>query len=69
MASTHEHHHGHQGHGVAHAVKDPVCGMTVDVASAVYRSTFQDTTYYFCSAGCLTRFEEDPARFAAAVPG
>ena len=43
--------------------------MTVDVASAVYRSTFEDTTYYFCSAGCLTRFEENPARFAAAVPG
>jgi xanthine dehydrogenase accessory factor len=52
-----------------HEAIDPVCGMTVDVASAVYRSTFQDTTYYFCSAGCLTRFEEDPARFAAAVPG
>ena len=43
--------------------------MTVDVASAVYRSTFEDTTYYFCSASCLTRFEEDPARFAAAVRG
>jgi len=52
-----------------HEAIDPVCGMTVDVASVVYRSTFEDTTYYFCSAGCLTRFEEDPARFAAAVPG
>jgi xanthine dehydrogenase accessory factor len=52
-----------------HEAIDPVCGMTVDVASAVYRSTFEDTTYYFCSAGCLARFEEDPARFVAAVPG
>ena len=52
-----------------HEEIDPVCGMTVDIASAVYRATFEDTTYYFCSAGCLTRFEEDPARFAAAVPG
>ena len=52
-----------------HEAIDPVCGTTVDVASAVYRSTFEDTTYYFCSAGCLTRFEEDPARFAATVPG
>ena len=52
-----------------HEAIDPVCGMTVDVASAMYRSTFEDTTYYFCSAGCLTRFEEDPARFAAAVRG
>jgi xanthine dehydrogenase accessory factor len=52
-----------------HEAIDPVCGMTVDVASAVYRSTFEDTTYYFCSAGCLSRFEDDPARFVAAVPG
>ena len=52
-----------------HEAIDPVCGMTVDVASAVYRSTFEDTTYYFCSAGCLAKFEEDPARFAAAVRG
>ena len=54
---------------LTHEAIDPVCGMTVDVASAVYRSTFGDTTYYFCSAGCLSRFEEDPARFVAAVPG
>jgi xanthine dehydrogenase accessory factor len=52
-----------------HEAIDPVCGMTVDVASAVYRSTFEDTTYYFCSAGCMSRFEGDPARFVAAVPG
>ncbi|HET8525367.1 MAG TPA: XdhC family protein, partial [Actinomycetota bacterium] len=52
-----------------HEAIDPVCGMTVDVASAVYRSTFGDATYYFCSAGCLSRFEDDPARFVAAVPG
>jgi xanthine dehydrogenase accessory factor len=52
-----------------HEAIDPVCGMTVDVATAVYRSTFEDTTYYFCSAGCLSRFEEDPARFVASVPG
>ncbi len=43
--------------------------MTVDVASAVHRSTFEDTTYYFCSAGCLARFEEDPARFVGVGAG
>ncbi len=52
-----------------HEAIDPVCGMTVDVASAVYRSSFEDTTYYFCSAGCLARFERDPARFVASVSG
>jgi Cu+-exporting ATPase len=40
--------------------------MTVDVASARYRSIHEGTTYYFCSAGCLQRFEEDPAVFVTA---
>jgi xanthine dehydrogenase accessory factor len=53
----------------AHEALDPVCGMTVDVGSAAYRSTFEDTTYYFCSAGCLARFDEDPARVVASVRG
>jgi YHS domain-containing protein len=35
----------------------------------VYRSTYEDATYYFCSAGCLQRFREDPARFVASVRG
>ena len=49
-----------------HEELDPVCGMTVDVASARYRSVHEGTTYYFCSAGCLERFEQEPARFVTA---
>jgi xanthine dehydrogenase accessory factor len=49
-----------------HEALDPVCGMTVDVATARFSSTFEGTTYYFCSAGCLDRFEGEPARFATA---
>jgi xanthine dehydrogenase accessory factor len=52
-----------------HEAIDPVCGMTVDVGSAVYRSTYEDATYFFCSAGCLQRFREEPARFSASVRG
>jgi xanthine dehydrogenase accessory factor len=51
-----------------HEEIDPVCGMTVDVASARYRTTYQGRTYYFCAAGCLERFEAEPASFAAAAP-
>lgn len=47
-----------------HEALDPVCGMTVDVATARHRSTFAGRTYYFCSAGCRERFEADPAGFA-----
>ena len=41
--------------------------MTVQVASARYRSVYEGKTYYFCSPGCLKKFEENPAEHAAAV--
>lgn len=41
---------------------DPVCGMTVDPATAV--STEVDgQTYYFCASGCRKAFEKNPAQF------
>jgi xanthine dehydrogenase accessory factor len=46
-----------------HEAIDPVCGMTVDVATARYATTHDGRTYYFCSAGCLERFTADPAAF------
>jgi xanthine dehydrogenase accessory factor len=46
-----------------HEEIDPVCGMTVDVASARYRTVHDGRTYYFCSAGCLERFSAEPASF------
>jgi xanthine dehydrogenase accessory factor len=49
-----------------HEAVDPVCGMTVDVAAARFRATFEGRTVYFCSAGCLATFEDDPARFQRA---
>jgi xanthine dehydrogenase accessory factor len=48
-----------------HEELDVVCGMTVDVATARYRTTHEGRTYYFCSAGCLERFSADPAPFLA----
>jgi xanthine dehydrogenase accessory factor len=50
-----------------HEALDPICGMTVQVASARYRSVYEGRTYYFCSAGCLQKFEENPAEYATAV--
>ena len=49
-----------------HEEIDPVCGMTVDVADARYRTTHAGRTFYFCSAGCLERFEASPADFESA---
>jgi xanthine dehydrogenase accessory factor len=50
-----------------HEQLDPVCGMTVEVATARYRATHEGRTYYFCSAGCMDRFTADPVRFATAA--
>ncbi len=49
-----------------HEELDPVCGMTVDVADARFRTVVEGKTYYFCSAGCLEAFEADPARYGVA---
>ena len=57
---------GHRAAAAPHEAIDPVCGMTVDVATARYRATHDGRTVYFCSAGCLATYEEDPARFQVA---
>ena len=44
---------------------DPVCGMTVLVADARYRSIHGGITYYFCASGCQQRFEAQPAEFVS----
>lgn len=36
---------------------DPICGMTVDIATAQYQSERAGQVYYFCCAGCQARFE------------
>jgi P-type Cu+ transporter len=45
--------------------KDPVCGMSVDPATAKHKAEHGGATYYFCSAGCRGKFVADPARFLA----
>jgi xanthine dehydrogenase accessory factor len=44
---------------------DPVCGMTVSIAGARELVEHDGRTYYFCGAGCRSRFEADPARYLA----
>jgi Cu+-exporting ATPase len=42
---------------------DPVCGMTVDPASAAGQVTHAGQTYFFCSRHCVAKFEADPERY------
>jgi len=43
--------------------KDPVCGMDVDPHTAKFRADHGGRTYYFCAAGCRTKFLADPERY------
>jgi len=43
--------------------RDPVCGMTVDPATAKHRETVSGETYVFCCAGCRDKFAADPQRY------
>jgi xanthine dehydrogenase accessory factor len=45
---------------------DPVCRMTVAIAGAAETAVWEGTTYYFCGAGCHSRFERDPKSYLAA---
>jgi xanthine dehydrogenase accessory factor len=48
-----------------HEEIDPVCGMAVEVATARHRAVHEGRTYYFCSAGCLQRFQDEPVAFVS----
>ncbi|MDH3471927.1 MAG: XdhC family protein [Acidimicrobiia bacterium] len=48
---------------------DPVCEMTVDIATAHHKTEHSGETYYFCAAGCQKAFEADPASFLADSKG
>ncbi len=58
-----DHAPGCSGHGASVSVKDPVCGMTVDPAKSPHRHVHEGATYHFCSAGCRTKFADDPAKY------
>jgi P-type Cu+ transporter len=56
------HVHRHAPAAAATAV-DPVCGMTVDPATAAGRYEYQGTTYHFCNPSCEQKFKADPDRY------
>ncbi|MDR3496194.1 MAG: heavy metal translocating P-type ATPase [Ancalomicrobiaceae bacterium] len=74
-ATNRPHHHAHAAHahgspaGDANGrVTDPVCGMSVDPATAKHQATHDGTEYFFCSGKCKERFEAVPTAYVAAKP-
>jgi Cu+-exporting ATPase len=48
---------------MANTVKDPVCGMDIDPATAAGKSEYKGQTYYFCSLGCKKSFDKEPEKY------
>ena len=44
---------------------DPVCHMKVDPVKAAGTAEHDGKTYYFCSPGCVQKFNADPAKYLA----
>jgi Cu+-exporting ATPase len=48
---------------------DPVCGMTVDPATAAGHFDYNGKTYHFCSQHCLHAFKKEPEKFLSGKGG
>jgi len=40
--------------------KDPICGMSINLEKAKYKSTYNGNIYGFCSTNCKDKFDKDP---------
>jgi Cu+-exporting ATPase len=49
------------------ALRDPVCGMTVTERSP-HSHVHDGHPVYFCSAGCMSKFIADPAKYVGVAP-
>ncbi|MBI5944701.1 MAG: heavy metal translocating P-type ATPase [Chloroflexi bacterium] len=43
--------------------RDPVCGMEIDLQSALAKREHMGQTFYFCSQSCVDQFDKDPHRY------
>ncbi|MFQ5520110.1 MAG: XdhC family protein [Candidatus Methylomirabilia bacterium] len=46
-------------------VRDPVCGMSVEIASASYRSERAGRNFFFCCLRCKQAFDQAPEHYLA----
>jgi P-type Cu+ transporter len=56
----------HRSEETTEAVKDPVCGMTVDPEKAAESIDFAGETFYFCGCRCAAKFRENPEKYLKA---
>jgi YHS domain-containing protein len=51
------------------AVKDPVCGMDVETATAAGRTEYKGQTYSFCGSKCKEKFDLNPEQYVGKAAG
>jgi hypothetical protein len=51
-------------HGDTGEVMDPVCGMTVEPATAAAHRSVGGRDFWFCGEGCAQKFEQNPSAFS-----
>jgi Cu+-exporting ATPase len=49
--------------------RDPVCGMTVELANAAAHVEHKGGTYYFCNKGCARKFLASPEQYVKGSEG
>ena len=64
-AAHQNHQHHRQSNDGAAELKDPVCGMAVKTSSP-HHLEHGGAPYYFCSAGCKSKFATDPTKYLTA---
>lgn len=65
MKQDHTGHH-HHAQRTDIKVKDPVCGMLIDSATAKGgKSAFEGQDFFFCNPKCKTKFDADPNAYLA----
>ena len=45
-------------------VRDVICDMEVDPATAPAQSEYNGKMFYFCAEGCKREFDADPEKYA-----
>ena len=50
-------------------VKDPVCGMDIETATAAGQSEYKGQTYYFCGSKCKENFDLKPDQYLGQPAG
>jgi YHS domain-containing protein len=58
----HSNHEEGSGSGGSRMIKDPVCGVFVDLQTSI-SSKHMGQNFYFCSPACKENFDKEPMKY------